>query len=139
MLKSSANWAIADGRGNATGSGTVFFPANGAARGPDAAWISMSRLEQLSERETSKFLHLCPEFVVELVSPSDRLNKVSAKIREWIDNGAVLGWLIDPDRRRVYIYRPRQEPEELVGVDRVDGEGPVAGLRLDLSRIWQVR
>jgi hypothetical protein len=60
-----------------------------------------------------------------------------AKMRQWMENGAALGWLIDADRRTVYIYRTGAEPEKLVGVDHVDGEGPVKGFRLDLSSIWE--
>jgi Uma2 family endonuclease len=62
--------------------------------------------------------------VVELSSPTDRLKKLKAKMREWIDNGAELGWLIDPDRRTICVYRPGKEPEELVDIDHIDGEGP---------------
>jgi Uma2 family endonuclease len=137
IIAQLGNWAKVDGRGFASGSNTDFFLANGAARGPDAAWISTGRLEQFNEEEVRKFLHLCPEFVVELVSPSDRLNKVKAKMLEWIANGVVLGWLIDADRRTVSIYRPGRELEVLVDADQVDGEGPVEGFRLDLTPIWQ--
>jgi Uma2 family endonuclease len=137
IVRQLGNWAVKDGRGFASGDNTEFFLANGAARGPDAAWIDASRLEQFSKREKRRFLHLCPDFVVELVSPSDRLNKVKAKMREWMDNGVVLGWLINPDRRTIYISRPGTEPEQLVDVDHIDGGGPVAGFRLELSRVWQ--
>jgi Uma2 family endonuclease len=75
--------------------------------------------------------------VVELTSPSDRLPKVKAKMLEWMENGASLGWLIDSDNRTVYIYRPGQDPEELVNVDHFTGEGPVEGFRLELSDIWE--
>lgn len=136
IIRQLSNWAITDGRGFASGDNTEFFLANGAARGPDAAWIHANRLEQFSRREKRRFLHLCPDFVVELVSPSDRLSKVKAKMREWIENGATLGWLVDPDRRTVHIYRPGKEPEQLVGVDHIDGDGPVQGFRLELSRVW---
>jgi Uma2 family endonuclease len=75
--------------------------------------------------------------VVELTSPSDRLPKVKAKMREWMENGAALAWLIDPDRRTVYIYRPGQDAGELAGVDHVSGEGPLADFRLELADIWK--
>ena len=60
-----------------------------------------------------------------------------ARVKEWIDNGVALGWLIDADQGTVYVYRPGKDPERLVGVDHVDGEGPVEGFRLDLTDIWQ--
>jgi Uma2 family endonuclease len=75
--------------------------------------------------------------VVELISPTDRLPKAQAKMRQWIDNGATLGWLIDADRRTVYVYRPGREPEELVNIDHLPGEGIVEGFRLELGEIWK--
>jgi Uma2 family endonuclease len=84
-----------------------------------------------------RFLPLCPDFVVELISPTDRIPRVKAKMREWIENGAQLGWLIDADRRTISVYRPGLEPEELVNLDPVAGEGPVAGFVLELGDIWR--
>jgi len=78
-----------------------------------------------------------PGFVVELMSPSDRRPKMRAKMEEWIDNGAQLGWLIDPRRRTVTIYRPEHEPEGRPDPPYVDGDGPVKGFRLKLQSIWQ--
>jgi Uma2 family endonuclease len=130
-------WSKRDGRGRAFDSNTEFFLPDGAALSPDASWVLKDRLAMLTKEQKRRFLPLCPDFVVELTSPSDRLNKVKSKMREWIDNGAALGWLIDADRRTVYVYRPGTEPEKLVDVDHIDGEGPVDGFRLDLSDIWQ--
>ena len=79
----------------------------------------------------------CPEFVSELLSPSDRLPVAKAKMVEWIANGAGLGWMIDPKAQAVTIYRPGQEPETRTGILRLVGEGPVAGFVLELERIWQ--
>ena len=130
-------WSQRDGRGRAFDSGTLFLLPNGAARSPDASWVPKTRLDRLTKEEKKRFMPLCPDFVVELISPSDRLPTVKAKIREWMENGAALGWLIDPDRRTVYISRPGEDAEALVGVDRVTGEGPVEGFRLELADIWQ--
>jgi Uma2 family endonuclease len=130
------NWSERDGRGRAFDSNSEFFLPNGAARGPDAAWVQKDRLAQLTKEQKRKFLYLCPDFVVELVSPSDRLSKVQAKMTEWMENGAALGWLIDADSRTVYIYRVGKEPERLINVDYVDGESPVDGFRLKLTNIW---
>ncbi len=130
------NWARKDGRGRALGSNTEFFLPSGAALGPDACWIANERLEQFTKEQKRKFLRLCPDFVIELTSPSDRLTAVKAKMLQWMANGAKLGWLIDADRRTVYIYRPGREPEKITGVDRVTGDGPVAGFKLDLRDIW---
>jgi Uma2 family endonuclease len=123
--------------GKALDSNSEFFLPNGAARGPDAAWIHNSRLAQLTKEQKRRLFYLCPDFVVELTSPSDRLSKVQAKMVEWIENGVELGWLIDADQRTVYICRPARDPERLVDVDHADGEGRLAGFRLDLVEIWQ--
>ena len=129
-------WSKRDGRGKAFDSSGEFILPNGAARAPDACWVLKRRLDALSKQQKKRFLPLCPDFVVELTSPSDRLPRVKAKMREWIENGASLGWLIDADRRTVHVYRLGRDPEELVGVDYIDGEGPVEGFRLDLRDIW---
>jgi Uma2 family endonuclease len=132
-----AIWSERDGRGQSFDSSTMYLLPNGAARSPDASWLLKSRIDRLTKKEKRRFPPLCPDFVVELVSPSDRLSKVKAKMREWMENGAALGWLIDPDTRMVYIYRPGQDAEELVNVDHVVGEGPVEGFRLELADIWE--
>lgn len=130
------NWTIRDGRGISTdSSGGVRLP-NGARRAPDAAWISNQQLKGLPFEQLEKFPPLCPEFVIELRSPSDRLPPLQRKMQEWLDNGALLAWLIDPANRTVYIYRPGQEVEKLVDAQRIAGEGPVAGFELDLTPVW---
>ncbi len=136
LSRQLGNWAKADGRGVALDSNTEYLLPNGAARSPDASWVLKSRLAQFTKQEKQRFLRLCPDFVIELTSPTDRLNAVKAKMREWIENGAELGWLIDADRHTVHIYRPGQEPEE-AAADALDGDGPVHGFRLDLEDIYR--
>ena len=130
------NWAKRDGRGRSFDSSVEFFLPNGAAYSPDASWVLRSRLDSLTKHEKKRFLRLCPDFVVELKSPSDRLSRLKSKMQEWIANGAQLGWLLDPDQRTVYIYRPGREPEQIVNADQVAGEGPRAGFVLQLADIW---
>jgi Uma2 family endonuclease len=130
------NWARKDGRGRAFDSSVEFLLPSGAAYSPDASWVQESRLDKLSRTEKRKFPHLCPDFVIELMSPSDRLPKLKAKMREWMENGAQLGWLLDPDNRTAYIYRPEREPEQVINPERLTGEGPVAGFVLVLADIW---
>ncbi|HVN03019.1 MAG TPA: Uma2 family endonuclease [Bryobacteraceae bacterium] len=103
---------------------------------PDACWILKSRLAALSREQKSKFIPLCPDFVVEILSPSDRLSRLQAKMREWIGNGAQLAWLIDPTARVVYIYRPNETPERLENPDRVAASAPVDGFVLEMPDIW---
>jgi len=129
-------WAKRDGRGRALDSNVEYILPNGAARSPDASWVQRSRLAKLTSEQKKRFLPLCPDFVVELRSPSDRLRQVQAKMREWMDNGARLGWLIDPETRTVYIYRPGQATERLLDLPRVGGEPPMDGFVLEMADIW---
>jgi Uma2 family endonuclease len=131
------NWAKADGRGRAFDSNGGFILPNGAVRAPDAAWVRKSWLEKLTKEQKRRHLPLCPDFLIELISPGDRSSRVEAKMREWIANGAELAWMIDPDQRTVTIYRPGREPEQLMNPAFVDGEGPVAGFRLMMTEIWE--
>lgn len=126
-------WAKEDGRGKAFDSNTEYLLADGSALSPDASWVSQKRIDKVSPSERKKFPKLCPEFVVELMSPNDRLGSAKDKIQLWIKNGAELGWLIDPERRQVVIYRPNCEPTALDDPAQVAGEGPVAGFVLELG------
>jgi Uma2 family endonuclease len=129
-------WARREGRGKDFDSNVEYILPSGAARSPDASWVLRSRLAMLPAEQKQKFPPLCPDFVVELRSPSDRLPRVQAKMREWIDNGAKLGWLIDPTTRTVYVYRPGETTERLVDPRRVEGEPPVDSFVLEMAGIW---
>jgi Uma2 family endonuclease len=130
-------WTKIDGRGVSFDSSAEFILPSGAAFAPDASWILKTRLASLTKEEKMHFGRLCPDFIVELKSPSDRLSSLKSKMEKWIANGAQLGWLIVPERRTVFVYRPESAVEELSDVDFVNGEGPVAGFRLELADIWQ--
>ena len=130
-----SNWAREHRGGTANDAAGGFVLPNGARRSPDAAWISKDRLRKLSPEEREGYWHLCPEFVIELRSKSDRLRMLRAKMEEWVANGAQLAWLVDPKSRTVEIYRPNREPE-IVSGDSVAGEGPVEGFVLRLSDVW---
>jgi Uma2 family endonuclease len=130
------DWARKDARGRAFDSSVEYILPSGAAYSPDASWVLRSRFNVLTKEQKRKFLPLCPDFVVELMSPSDRLSKVKTKMQEWIANGVQLAWLLDPDHRNVYIYRSIGEPEQVVNPERLIGEGPVAGFVLELADIW---
>lgn len=129
-------WAKRDGNGYAFDSNTEYILPDGSALSPDASWVSRDKVEQLSPEEKRTFPRLCPDFVVELMSPSDRLREAQKKMTQWIDNGVQVGWLLDPDHRTVYIYRPNAEPEIITNAERVTGEGPMTGFTLDLQDIW---
>jgi Uma2 family endonuclease len=130
------NWADEDGRGYAFDSSTGFSLPDGSMRSPDAAWVQRERWDALTEEQQDGFSPICPEFVIELRSRSDSLPDLSRKMREWIENGAELAWLVDPSRKTVEIYRPDQQPEFQEGHSAVYGEGPVGGFVLELARIW---
>ncbi len=129
-------WAKHDGRGRAFDSNTEYILPDGSALSPDASWVSRDKIEQLSSKQKRIFPRLCPEFVIELMSPSDRVGEAKKKMQQWTSNGVQLGWLLDPDRRTVTVYRPEAEPETIVNAERVVGEGPVTGFVLELQDIW---
>jgi len=131
------NWTTKDGAGVACDSSTGFKLPNGADRSPDAAWVLRERLVGFTPEQKQKFLPLCPDFVIELRSPSDRLEDVQAKMEEYIENGARLGWLIDPQAKSVHVYRPGLMSQVLQGVQKVSGEGELPGFVLDLRDIWE--
>ena len=130
-------WAKQDQTGVAFDSSGGFKLPNGATRSPDAAWVKRSRLAALTRDQKQKFLPLCPDFVIELRSPTDNLQATQDKMREYMDNGAQLGWLIDPLTRRVHAYRPQSQPEILEAPDTVSADPFLPGFRLDLQRIWE--
>ena len=130
------DWARRDGRGIGSDSSTGFVLPNGARRSPDASWTLKSRVNSLEPRKRRGFLHLCPDFVIEIRSDSDRLRPLRNKMREYMENGAQLGWLIDPQNRSVEVYRPDGEVETLTGIGKIDGEGPLAGFVLELTYVW---
>jgi Uma2 family endonuclease len=130
-------WAWQDSTGVTSGSSGGFILPNGAMRAPDAAWVLRSRLAPLSAEQKQKFLPLCPDFVVEIRSPSDRLSTAQAKMQEYIDNGARLGWLIDSGSRVVYVYRPNQPVERSENPAAIAGDPVLPGFVLDLQRIWE--
>jgi Uma2 family endonuclease len=120
-------------------SNTGYILPNSAIRSPDASWISLDRLRSVPREARRGFLPLCPDFAIELMSPSDRLKRIQAKMVEYIDNGAKLGWLIDEAKGAVYIYRPARDLEKLVLPETLIGEGPVEGFVLDSHEIWAIR
>ncbi len=129
-------WAKKDRRGIVCDSSTGLVLPNGARRSPDASWTLKSRVDELGTAKRKSFWHLCPDFVIEVKSESDRLKALRSKMREYLDQGAQLGWLIDPATRSVEIYRPGGEVISRSGIDQLEGEGPVAGFVLDLTYVW---
>jgi Uma2 family endonuclease len=130
-------WTRGDQTGVAFDSSTGFKLPNGASRSPDAAWVRRSRLTGMTREQKQKFLPLCPDFAIELRSPTDNLRAVLAKMQEYIDNGTQLGWLIDPLTRRVHVYLPQRPPEILEAPSSVSADPVLPGFVLDLRKIWE--
>jgi len=122
--------------GEAFDSSTGFILPNGATRSPDASWVSRERWQALTPEQKGTFAHICPDFVVELRSSSDTLKSGQDKMREYLDNGAILGWLIDPQQRRVEIYRAGKNVEVLENPAELSGEAVLPGFVLNLRRLW---
>jgi len=130
-------WAKKDKTGIAFESDGMFTLPNGAKRAPDAFWILKERYFALSQAEREEqFARICPDFVIELRSKSDNLRKLQNKMREYIENGARLGWLIDPSEKRVHIYRGDKTVEVFDNPKIVSGEDILHGFELDLTEIW---
>ncbi|MEI6380680.1 MAG: Uma2 family endonuclease [Cyanobacteriota bacterium ELA615] len=116
-------------------SSTAFTLPNGAIRSPDASWVSRKLWDSLSAQQKKGFAQVTPEFVVELRSPSDNLDTLREKMREYIDNGSLLGWLINPQDNQVEIYRKGQAVEILENPNQLSGEDVLLGFSLDLKRV----
>ena len=130
-------WAQKDKTGVCFESSAKFTLPNGAKRMPDAAWILKDRYFAHSEKEREEtFTHIAPDFVIELRSKSDRLPILKKKMREYVENGVRLGWLIDPYAKKVHVYRVNGETEILENPARVSGEDILNGFELDLTEIW---
>lgn len=136
IVQQLANWSDSNRKGWVTESSGGFVLPNGARRAPDVAWFSGNMPGIPDRKKRPRFPHFAPEFVIELRSPDDRLSRLRPKMREWVDNGAKLAWLVDPERCIVEIYRPNREPESLINAESVVGEGPVEGFVLDLRPVW---
>jgi Uma2 family endonuclease len=129
-------WADRDGSGVAFDSSAGFVLPNGAERAPDGAWLRKERWDALSKEDRRKFVPLCPDFVLELMSPSDSLEEQQAKMLEYVANGARLGWLVDPDHRQVHVYRPGRQPELRDEPSELQGDPELPGFVLDLRSLW---
>jgi Uma2 family endonuclease len=130
-------WTRRNRQGKSFGPTAQFMLPDGSALSPDCAWVSNERISALTKEQRRKFMPVVPEFVVEVMSPSDRLGAAQRKMQQWMSNGVELAWLIDGDNRCVYIYRKGFEMRLLRDAERIEGEGPVEGFVLDLTGIWE--
>jgi Uma2 family endonuclease len=135
IIRQLGNWWDTHGLGRVYDSSTGFFLPDGSNLSPDATYVLSEKLGPRSGRGP-KMAHHCPDFVIELLSSSDRLRKAQTKMNDWIANGAALAWLIDPYQRQVTVYAPNNEPRTLSG-EAISGSGPVEGFSLDLAKVWR--
>ncbi|MGB3496345.1 MAG: Uma2 family endonuclease [Elainellaceae cyanobacterium] len=117
-------------------SSTCFRLPRGGERSPDISWIEQSRWDALTSEQQRRFPPICPDFVLELLSPSDVLSRTQAKMQEYLDSGAKLGWLLNPEDKQAEIYRPGQAVEVLNAPDSLSGDPVLPGLILSLSWLW---
>jgi Uma2 family endonuclease len=136
LITDLTSWNRHVGLGKVFSSSTLFGLPNGADRSPDAAWVSLDRWQSLSTEEQEGFPPLCPDFVIELRSRTDRLKPLQAKMQEYLDNGLRLGWLIDPKNKRVEIYRAGQPVEIVESPLNLSGEEVLPGFVIELSWLW---
>ena len=130
-------WNRQTGLGKTFDSSGGFSLPNGAQRSPDAAWIPWEKWDALTLEEKKGFLPLCPDFVIELLSPSDSWKQGTEKMEEYLDNGCRLGWLLEPRNKRVAIYRPQQAVEILENPNSLSGEDVLKGFTLNVGKIWR--
>ena len=131
-------WSKKDATGVCFGSSAGFTLPNGAIRSPDASWIKRERWDSLTERQKESFAPICPDFVIEIRSPSDNLTELHLKMFEYLENDTSLGWLIDPSKRKVYVYQPNQEVVALDSPETVSADPLLPGFELNLNELWSV-
>ncbi len=133
-------WTDQDATGEAFDSSTIFVLPNGARRSPDVSWIKLERWNQLNQAQQDGFPPIAPDFVIELVSPSELRNQryedLQAKMQEYLENGVRLGWLIEPSAKTVEIFRAEQQVEILNSPQTLSAEDVLPGFVLDLSEIF---
>lgn len=132
------NWAERDGSGVAFDSSTGFTLPNGAIRSPDVSWVKRVRLTALTPEQKKRFLPLCPDFVIELRSPSDSIKTLQDKMQEFMENGASLGWLIDTETQRVLVFQPHLPIVSLDKPEFLSADELLMGFTLNLQKIWNV-
>jgi Uma2 family endonuclease len=128
-------WAVEDETGVAFDSSAGFLLPNGAMRSLDAAWVRLARLMELSRRQKEQFIPLCPDFVIEVASPSDEISNLREKMDEYRNSGLLLGWLILPASTEVEVYTP-SKVQVLTAPQAISADLTLPGFKLDLSSIW---
>ncbi len=129
-------WAKAEGSGLGFDSSTCFAMPDGSRLSPDASWVKRNRWDELTEAEQEGFAPLCPDFVVEIRSRSDNLPPLQEKMLNYLSNGAAMGWLIDPLKQLVYVYRKDEPVLILEKPEFVPGDPLLPGFQLQMAGLW---
>jgi len=132
------DWSLREGTGVAFDSSGGFILPNGSTRSPDTSWVRRSRLSGITAAQKERFMPLCPDFVIEVRSPSDSLALTHEKMREYIENGTLLGWLLDGPSKQAYVYRPDHPAEQFDAPASLSGEPELPGFTLDLAGVWEL-
>lgn len=130
-------WARENKTGIVFDSSTIFTFPNGAKRSPDVSWLKREKWDKLNRTERAKISKLVPDFVIELRSATDSLKDLQAKMLEYIENGVELGWLIDPQKKQVHVYRAQGEAEILNNPETLSGEDVLKEFELNVRQIWE--
>jgi len=129
-------WSRQDSSGICFSEAAGFILPNGAIRAPDAAWVKREKWDRLTDQQKKRFAPWCPDFVMELRSPSNSLSELHNKMLEYMETGTSLGWLIDPFKRQVYVYRPNEEVVVLDNPETVSADPLLPGFTLNLTELW---
>ena len=134
LLTELANWNNKQNSGACFDSSTGFTLPDGSVRSPDASWMSKEKWNNIPKKDKQTFAHACPDFVIELKSSSDNLKYLTSKMHKWVENGCSLAWLINPDKKTVFIFRKNGTIDKITGFNNVlSGEDILPGFKLDLS------
>ena len=136
LTSAVGDWAKKDGTGIGFGAFTGFILPNGAVRAPDLAWIRREKWETLSDDQKERFAPFSPDFVVEVRAKHECLKELQAKLEEYMANGSLLGWLLDPEEHTAYVYRERAPVKVLKNAEAISGEPLLRGLTVDLTELW---
>lgn len=136
MVLGTWNKKLKNGRVSDSNGGYIL--PNGAMRVPDVAWISREKLSHIAKERQKKFLPACPEFIIELRSETDQLKELKVKMKEWIENGTQLGWLIDPKKKQTHVYRPNSEVKTFNFSVNLSGEDVLKGLTVNLNELFEL-
>ncbi len=131
------NWADTHGQGHAYDSNTGYHLPDGSMLSPDASYLKAETRAKLPRSGRKGIPYVCPEFVIELISESDTLAGSKKKMTLWIANGVQLGWLIEPEKERVWVYLPDEHEPKVVSGNFIGGSGPIEGFRLNLEKLWK--